>query len=471
MNSVAVIGAGITGLTAAFKLRQKGIPVRVYEAGGRVGGVIQTVRQDGFLAECGPNSILETSPRISGLVTELGLDSRRIYSDANAEKRYLVRRGRLVELPISPLRMLTTGLFSWRAKLRLLAEPFISRAPEWAEENLADFVVRRLGREFLDYAINPFVAGVYAGAPSKLSVKHAFPRLHALEQRYGSLILGQFLGARERKRRGEVSKQSAKKLSFDDGLGVLTGALHSRLGGTVRLHTPIQRIAWAASGWRLFDKEGDEIPAKHSAVLLTAPAHQLAKIEIDNASRHLLCPLGAIPYPPVTSLALGFRREDVAHPLDGFGMLIPEVEGFHLLGTLFISSLFPGRAPAREVLLTSYLGGARAPQLVLASESQQIELALEDLQKLLGVRGRPTFVHRWTFPKAIPQYEVGFGRFKRMMNELETDHPGLFLAGNFRDGISLGDSIIAGGNAADRLTEFLRPKRTRERPAFEAALR
>src|SRR6185295_2615181 len=204
MNSVAIIGAGITGLTAAWKLQQQGIAVTVYEAGDRAGGVIQSVRQHGYLAESGPNTILETAPEIPALIRDLGLEPRRTYASAAAEKRYLVRDRKLIALPGSPLGFFRTSLFSADAKLRLLREPFIAPAPASREENLAEFVQRRLGREFLGYAINPFVAGVYAGDPHHLSVKHAFPRLYNLEQRYGSLIKGQVLGARERKRRAEV---------------------------------------------------------------------------------------------------------------------------------------------------------------------------------------------------------------------------------------------------------------------------
>lgn len=489
MNPVAVIGAGITGLTAAFKLRQRGIPVVLYEASGRVGGVIQTVRRDGWLAECGPNSILETSPQISDFIRELDLSSRRIYSAPQAEKRFLVRNGRLVELPGSPQGMITTRLFSWGAKLRLLSEPFIRRAPAEVEESLAEFVLRRLGREFLDYAINPFVAGVYAGDPAKLSVKHAFPKLHALEQRYGSLILGQILGARERKRRAEISKQKAKKFSFDDGLDVLTETLSSRLGEAVQLRTPIKGVARTCSGWRLIDGNDCDLPTEHSAVLLATPAHRLARLEIIGGNQGKeeqafkaeirkpiaeiqqslltsavtnagvddcpLAPLGDIHYPPVTSLVLGFRRGDVAHLCDGFGMLIPEVERFNLLGTIFSSSLFPGRAPKGHILLSSYLGGARAPELALANEAKQVSLALADLRKLLGVCGEPAFVHRFTFPKAIPQYDVGFGRFKELMDAVEANNAGVFLAGHFRDGISLGDSIVSGCKVAERIAQFV----------------
>ena len=179
--------------------------------------VIQSVRQNGFLAECGPNTILETSPKITALINDLGLEGRRMYSDPAAANRYLVRDGKPVALPDSLLRFLGTPLFSTAAKLRLLAEPFIGPAAADAEESVAEFVLRRLGREFLDYAINPLVGGVYAGDPAMLSVKQAFPKLHALEQKYRSLIVGQFLGARERKRRAEVSKQNANKLSFRRG--------------------------------------------------------------------------------------------------------------------------------------------------------------------------------------------------------------------------------------------------------------
>jgi oxygen-dependent protoporphyrinogen oxidase len=218
MKPVAIIGGGMTGLTAAFYLKQRGVPVRLFEAAPRVGGAVQSVRHGGYLAEFGPNSILETSPLISDLVRDLGLASRRVYSDPSAENRYVVRDKKPVAVPSSAGGLLTTPLFSFPAKLRVLAEPFIMPAPAGTEESIAQFVRRRLGQEFLDYAIDPMVAGVYAGDPHLLSVSQAFPKLYALEQRYHSLFLGQFLGARERKRRGEVSKQDAKKFSFDNGL-------------------------------------------------------------------------------------------------------------------------------------------------------------------------------------------------------------------------------------------------------------
>jgi oxygen-dependent protoporphyrinogen oxidase len=170
-------------------------------------------------------------------------------------------------------------------------------------------------------------------------------------------------------------------------------------------------------------------------------------------------PMARIFYPPVASVVLGFRREDVAHPLNGFGVLIPEVEKFNILGTLFSSTLFPNRAPTGHVLLTSYLGGARNPELALLAPEAQIKLVLQDLRKLLGVSGKPTFEHHFTYPKAIAQYEVGYGRFKKLMDETESKCPGFFLAGHYRDGISLGDSIVSGHDVAARIHTYLQTRR------------
>jgi oxygen-dependent protoporphyrinogen oxidase len=452
MDSVAIVGAGITGLTAAFRLQQQGLPVTVYEATARVGGVIESVQQDGYLAEFGPNTVLETSPKIAALVRDLGLASRRLYSDPGASNRYIVRGGRPVRLPGSPVAFLATRLFSAGAKLRLLREPFVPPAPPDAEESLAEFVLRRLGPEFLDYAINPFVAGVYAGDPARLSVRQAFPKLHALEQRYGSLIKGQILGARERKRRAEVSKQDAPKFSFVNGLQELILALQRALAGQLRLQACVRSLRPGPAGWVVTAAaEGRTTTEPHTAVLLAAPAHRLAAIDLPIPGPLSLRVLGEIRYPPVTSVVLGFRREDVAHPLDGFGMLIPQVERFHLLGTLFSSSLFPNRAPAGHVTLTSYVGGTRAPELASLPADRLVEITRQDLRAILGVTGPPTFQHHVFYPQAIPQYEVGYGRFRDLMTRLENQAPGLFFAGHYRDGIALGDSILSGCDAAERI--------------------
>lgn len=456
-ESVAIVGAGITGLTAGFQLQQSGIPVTVYEAGDRVGGVIRSLRQDGYLAEFGPNSLLEISTKVTALIQDAGLASRQAYSDPAAENRYLVRYRRPIRMPMSPPGFFTCELFTWHAKWALLREPFRPRRTDPAEESVADFVLRRLNREFLDYAINPLIAGIYAGDPARLSVQHGFPRLHALEQRYGSLIKGQIFGAKDRKRRGEVSKQEAKKISFDEGLQVLTDTLALRLGAAVQLTTSIsrlERLGQAGRAWRVTSNSpSGPRTTDHRAVLLTAPAYRLAEIEVAAPAGLTLQTLAEINYPPVASVVLGFRRADVAHPLDGFGMLIPQAEGFRILGTLFSSSLFPNRAPAGHVTLTSYVGGTRAPELARKPADELVALTVADLRTLLGVTGEPTFAHCVHYPRAIPQYELGYGRFKDFMTEAETKAPGLYFAGHYRDGISLSDSILSALNVAERIRQ------------------
>lgn len=473
MKSVAIIGAGITGLTAAFNLKRQGLAVTVYEASGRVGGVIQSLRQDGYLAEFGPNTLLETSPKIAQLIRDAGLQSRRLDPDPKAGARYVVRYGRPIAMPGSPLGFFTTELFTLKAKLAVLREPFIKPRRDGVEESIGQFVVRRFNREFLDHAIDALVAGIYAGDPHKLSVVHAFPKLKALEDHYGSMIKGQIFGARERKRRGEVAKDRAPKFSFDEGLQVLPDTLAAQLGEAVKLNTAVTRLTKTATGWTVQTQTASGgARADHDAVIFCGTAPKLAELEIIGAPstssasretrnepsrRSALQAFSEIRYPPVASVVLGFRREDVVHDCCGFGMLIPKIEGFKILGTIFSSALFPNRAPAGHLTLTTYVGGERHPELALLPADKLVALVCADLQKLLGVRGQPTFRHVVVYPRAIPQYNVGYGRFKELMTKLETDAPGLFLAGHYRDGVSLSDSIVSGINVSTRVAAALCP--------------
>ena len=467
MKSVAIIGAGITGLTAAFCLKRRGIPVMVYEASRRVGGVIQSLRRDGFLAELGPNTILETSPKIAQFIRDAGLESRKLATDSRADARYLVRYGRPIAMPASPLGFFTTKLFTMRAKLAVLREPFVKRRRDGGEESIAQFVVRRLNQEFLDQAVDALAAGVYAGDPYKLSVQYAFPRLAELEARYGSLIRGQIFGARARRQRGEIAKDRAPKFSFDEGLQVLPDTLAAQLGDSVKLNTPVTRLTQGENGWHVLTANGE---AEHQVVIYCGTAHRLAELEIRRTGvapvpnyfkaegdRRDARPttFSEIRYPPVASVVLGFRRQDVEHPCEGFGMLIPKVEGFKILGTIFSSSLFPNRAPAGHLTLSSYVGGERQPELASLAPEALVETTLADLRTILGVRGRPVFTQTAVYPRAIPQYNLGYGRYRQLMSDLESTAPGLFLAGHYRDGVSLGDSMVAGCNVAERVEKFL----------------
>ena len=453
MKSVAIIGAGITGMTAAFYLKRSGVPVSVYEASSRVGGVIQSTRFNGFLAESGPNTIIETSPKISQLVLDAGLAARRMETDPEAEARYVVRDGRPLAMPSSQLGIFGSKLLSVSAKYALLREPFVPPRRGGAEESVAEFVSRRLNREFLDRLIDALVAGIYAGDPRQLSVTHAFPRLKALEDKYGSLIKGQFFGARERKKTGEVARDRAPKFSFDEGLQVLPDALAAQLGDSIKLNVSVTKLAKSHNGWRLTTAGGE---VEHATVIYCGTAHRLAELDIEVAQQR--CSVEAfseIRHPPVASVVLGFRREDVVHPCAGFGMLIPGMEHRNILGTIFSSALFPNRAPAGHVLLTSYIGGERQPELASLPAEKLINLVCADLSALLGVKGAPVFTHHRFWPRAIPQYNVGYGRFKQLMNDLEITAAGLIFAGHYRDGISVGDSIVSGRNAAERVEKLL----------------
>jgi oxygen-dependent protoporphyrinogen oxidase len=483
MKSVAIIGAGIAGLTAAFYLKRTGWNVTVFEAGNRVGGVIQSIRKDGFLAEFGPNTILETSPKIKQLITDAGLESRKLATDPQAEARYVVRYGRPIEMPGSPLGFFTTPLFTAKAKLAVLREPFIKPRRDGVEESIGQFVVRRFNQEFLDHAIDALVAGIYAGDPNKLSLPHAFPKLKALEDNYGSMIKGQIFGARDRKKSGEVAKDRAAKFSFDEGLQVLPDTLAAQLGDSLKLNTPVTKLAQIANGWRVTFSEGRvprvpnisdgdsrnsslrDVEADFGAVIYCGTAYKLAELQISGTGFQPVCSqsethrqdacatttFAEISYPPVSAVVLGFRREDVAHACNGFGMLIPKIEGFKILGTIFSSALFPNRAPAGHITLTSYIGGARYPELALLPPEQLVEAVLADLRPLLGVRGKPVFTHTRTWPKAIPQYNVGYGKYRNLLNDIEAQSPGLYFAGHYRDGVSLGDSIVSGVNIAERV--------------------
>ncbi len=431
LEPVAIIGGGVTGLTAAFCLQRRGVPVTLYEASRRVGGVIESIRESGYLAEFGPNTILETSPRIAQLIQDAGLAGRRLDPDPKAGARYVVRYGRPMEMPLSPLGFFTTRLFTAKAKLAVLREPFVPPRRDGKEESVAEFVLRRLGREFLDQAIDALVAGVYAGDPWKLSVGQAFPKLGQLEARYGSLIKGQIFGARERKRRGEVAKDRAPKFSFDEGLQVLPETLRQRLGKAVRLGTAVTRLvqrpgqdgAWTVEA----RQDGGEVRAGHSAVVYAGTAYKLAELQVQAQPPLSFAPFAQIRYPPVASVVLGFRRQDVEHPCQGFGMLIPKIEGFKILGTIFSSSLFPNRAPAGHLALTSYVGGERYPELASLPPPDLAALTCEDLRPLLGVKGRPTYQHIVFYPRAIPQYNLGYGRYRELLSQIEREAPGSSL--------------------------------------------
>lgn len=480
MAYIGIIGAGISGLTTALLLKEKGHTVLVFEASDQPGGAMKTTRdRGGWMAEWGPNTIIESSGRIKRLVSMLELENRRQYPDALAKKRYVVRDQRPVAVPGSLQDLIRTPLLSRKAKWSVCREPFIPRKygkPEkdkknstpFNDETLAGFVRRRLGEEFLKWPIDALVGGIYAGDPEKLSLRYAFPRLAMLEEQHGSLILGQIKGGVKRSPDSdEIPRNKAEIFSFDEGMQVLPETICNRLGKSVlfgRRVTSIDRDKDHAapadhqnSRWRVSFASQEEPNEAFDALIYAGTSYGLENITLPDEISTLLSPLAGITHPPVVSLTLGFRRHDIGHPLDGFGMLVPGVEQFPILGTLFTSSLFPDRAPdADHVTLTSYLGGMRQPEIAEKEEEEQVRLVTDSLEKLVGLSGSPLYRHRILWSRAIPQYQPGHDRYLALMDRAEKEHPGLYMAGNYRTGISVGDSVNAAFNLADRIEDNLK---------------
>lgn len=452
---VLVVGAGLSGLVTAFRAKRAGLSVAVFEIGSRPGGVIGSGRHSGALFERGPNSGLDTTPLINAMLDDLGIRADRVDGSKASSKRYVLRDGRLVALPMSPGAFLRTPLFSFGAKLRLFAEPFIGKAAPDVEESIAQFVRRRLGPEFLDYAIEPFVAGIYAGDPETLSVPAAFPRLHALEQQYGSLIKGAILGARQRRKNADKAKNAASSFSFRDGMQTLTDAL-ARAVGQVDCDVKVTRVDRCPDGGFTVTGErfGMAFERQAGAVVIATPAHSAAGIV------QAMAPVAAealreIPYPPVTVVASAYRRREILHPLDGFGFLAPARERPAVLGTLFSSTMFENRAPTEVAVLTTFVGGRRNPDLATAGDAEIRGAVQEELARLLGAGADPMWSEVTRWPRAIPQYTMGHLLRIAKVEEAERSIPGLYFCANYRGGVSIGDCVKAGHATAERLAGHL----------------
>jgi len=441
-RKLVVIGAGISGLTSAYLLHRNGYDVTVLEEKDKVGGSIETVLEEGFLFDRGPNSALETTPIISQLVKDLKLEDELVYANKEGNKRYILRNGELHALPMSPPAFIKSKLFSGKAKLRLLTEPFIGRSTDGYYQSIAEFVTRRLGSEFLDYAINPFVAGVYAGRPEELSVKSAFPKLYALEEDYGGLILGAIRSMRKRKKRAEQSKQSANMLSFKSGMKVLPEAIAQHLGKRVKLSTKVVSVRKTSEGkYGVTYDDGDQkITLLTDVVLSTIPAYKAAELFghfDENLDKHL----NEIYYPPVLVLYFVYNKKDVGQALDGFGFLIPSKEEKSFLGAIWSSVIFPNRADDDTASFTLFVGGSRDPGFVYDNENAVINRVRDEFEAIMKIRGKPTLTAKRFWEKAIPQYKLGYVEHENYFDHFEKDNKGIFLSGNYRGGISVGDCM------------------------------
>jgi oxygen-dependent protoporphyrinogen oxidase len=452
---VVVVGGGIGGLTFATRLHDAGVPVRLLESSGRFGGVITSGRDGGWLFEYGPNTVMTSDPAVFSVLKAAGLEAEALVAGTTGARRFIVFRGRLALLPASPAAFLKSPIFSARAKLNLLGEPFRRRGTN-PDESIADFVRRRLGVEFLDYAVGPFVSGVYAGDPERLSVRWAVRKVHALEVDHGSLIRGALA---QRKRRGGAvaTGPAGGLLSFPGGLATLPARLAERLGDAAVSGRRVTGLERSGAGWRVRAEHRANGPSTFdaSSVVLALGAAAAARL-VDpleppgRGAGDRAAALAALPTAGVLVTSLGFRRADVGHPLDGFGFLVPRVEGVRLLGTLFPSSLFPGRAPDGHVALTAISGGATDPGLFDRDDAAHEAALLDALAPLLDLRGGPVYRKTVRWPAAIPQYDVGHGRFLELADALEARHPGLHLLGNWRGGVSVPDRMARASELAAR---------------------
>ncbi len=447
-KSIAILGAGITGLTAAHRLTQRGHRVRLFEQAGRVGGALRTEKTDGWLIEAGPNTVLTGEPAMTALLAELGLASACVAANPAAQNRYIVRRGRPVAAPLSLRGFLTSPLFSPTAKARAFVELVSGRRVRTTDVSLEEFVRSHFGQQFVDYALNPFVSGVYAGNPQKLSARHAFPKLWEMEKLHGSLLRGQQAAAAARRARGEPKPGI---ISFADGLQTLPDTLAARLPtGVLTLNARLEGLV-PGPQWNVIWHDGQAARTEtFDAVIASLPAPALAALRLGPLAERPLAALEAIEHPPVASLFLGFRREQVAHPLDGFGLLVPAVERRSILGVLFSSTLFPGRAPDGHVALTVMVGGTRQPEFASLPPDRLLARVRGDLAELLGVSGEPVFQRLTLWPRAIPQYNLGYENYLAAMAACERANPGLFIGGQARDGISVPACIAAGESLAAR---------------------
>lgn len=426
--NVGIIGAGLAGLSIAYRLSQAGIPVTVYERGQHVGGNVRSRLVQGYLVEEGPATIALGEGPLKALIQEVGLGASLIPQLPTARKRYLLRKGKLRKVT-PPALLFGNALLPLAARFCLLREPWV-RTPPAPQETLAQFITRRLGPGLLPLA-DAFVAGIYAGDVHRLSAADAFPKLVTLEQQYGSL----FKGMRRLPKR--------QPYSFADGMQQLPLALAAALSTPVRTHSHVARLAQGATGWELWAPD-DTLLATHSHVVVTTPLHSSPDLPPGHS-------WPVLEYPPVTLVALGFGRSAIRHPLDGFGFLVPGDEESPVLGVQFISSVFPGRAPAGKVLLSCFIGGSRQPELAVLPQEALTHTVVQALTPLLGIAAPPELVHVVRYPQAIPQYTLAYAQARQQMDALERALPGLQLAGNYRHGVSVPDTVAGALALADTL--------------------
>jgi len=466
-----VIGGGISGLACAYRLRQAGIPVLLLEQAERVGGVIASFEQDGFLFELGPQSFLGTE-RLLELIGSLQLNSELLRANPRAP-RFVLAGGRLHRVPMSPAALLTTSLLSGATKWRLVSEPFGRTKPPGEDESVADFVRRKFGAELLDHLAGPFVSGVYAGNPEKLSLRSAFPAVYQWEKEYGSVLRGAM------KSRPAKRKPRPALCSFHRGVAALVDALGEKLGDCARCGASVARVSYGEAHEKpqidvQVNQRGrtESVTARAVVVATDAPA---AGRLLTGLSPEFPMYFEQVEYSSVAVVAAGYRREQVGHPAEGFGFLVARTEGMRVLGCVWNSSLFPGRAPEGMVSFTSFAGGATDPELCEWSEERIAETVGGEVAAVLKISGPPATRLVWRHRRALPQYNLGYSHKIAALYKACARFPGLFLTGNYLEGPAVGACVEHAFRTADSVRSYLEAidevggaQATRRRTALES---
>jgi oxygen-dependent protoporphyrinogen oxidase len=429
---IAIIGGGLTGLTLAYYLQQAGVAYDLFEASERPGGNLHSPQDlAGYQLEAGPNSLL-LSPELEELLTDLGLQDAIQEAAPVSQHRYVLRHGAYQALPASPPKLLTSSFFSLKTKLRLLGEVLRRPAPPIPGETIAAFFERHFGSEVVDYAVNPFVAGIYAGDPRELLLSLTFPQLAALEQQYGSVLRG--FAASQKGKTGT----RRRTITLRGGVQTLTDALaarltHYHLGQTI---TSISQPA--PHQYKLSTATQRDLGATYSHLALAVPTYAAAEL-LRPLHPAAAAALAAVRYPPMTLVYSAYDRAAVTHPLLGFGALNPRVEGTYSAGSIWTSSLFPDRVPAGQVLFTSFVGGAQFAQQAQEPEATQLAAVHQELSRLYGIEGAPRWQGRYYWPRSIPQFDQHLAAARAAVAPLAA--AGIVAVANWQAGVSVPDCV------------------------------
>lgn len=453
-----MVGGGIAGLALGHALlqrgaRERGVQVAVLEKAPRPGGNIRSEDVDGYLCEWGANGFLDSVPETLALVSALGLDARLQPSDARARRRYVWRGGRLHPLPGGPFDFLASGLLSFGGKLRIALEPWAAPRPA-GDETIHGFAARRIGAEAATVLVGSMVSGVFAGDAAALSLRACFPKMWEMETEHGGLFRALLAKRRARRARaGEpIGSPVGRLTSFRGGTEELVRALARSLDGVLETGVGVTGLRRSGGRYQL-DCPG-RAPLAADAVVLAGGATASAGL-VAPLDGPLAGALGEIPSAPLAVVCLGFQESRLARPLDGFGFLVPRGEGPRVLGVLWDSSIYPGRAPAGRVLLRAMIGGALDPGAVLLDDEALLAVVRGDLATTMDLRAEPDLVKIVRHPLGIPQYTVGHLERLARIDEGLGRLPGLFVAGNAYRGVAINACIAEAGPLAEKVLSAL----------------